>query len=89
MMRRLITDGIRTDPEWNGNYTTQPRSAKLISVFYNIATNGGTLGYQITAATHEAAYKQVNDRLAAPFPLDPTTFSTCGTLRATTMQRPV
>ena len=71
MMRRLITDGIRTDPEWNnGNYTTQPRSAKLTSVFYNIATNGGTLGYQKQQLTHEAADKQVNDRLAAPFPLD-------------------
>lgn len=71
MMRRLITDGIRTDPEWNnGNYTTQPRSAKLASVFYNIATNGGTLGYQKIAATHEAADKQVSDRLAAPFTAD-------------------
>ena len=71
MMRRLITDGIRTDPEWNnGNYTTQLRSAKLTSVFYNIATNGGTLGYQKIAATHEAADKQVSDRLAAPFTAD-------------------
>ena len=71
MMRRLITDSIRTDPEWNnGNYTTQPRSAKLTSVFYNIATNGGTLGYQKIAATHEAADKQVSDRLAAPFTAD-------------------
>ena len=71
MMRRLITDGIRTDPEWNnGNYTTQPRSARLTSVFYNIATNGGTLGHQKIAATHEAADKQVSDRLAAPFTAD-------------------
>jgi homoserine O-acetyltransferase/O-succinyltransferase len=71
MTRRLITDGIRTDPEWNnGNYTNQPRSAKLTSVFYNIATNGGTLGYQKIAATHEAADKLVSDRLAAPFTLD-------------------
>jgi homoserine O-acetyltransferase len=71
MMRRLITDGIRTDPDWNnGNYTGQPRSAKFSSVFYNIATNGGTLGYQKLGPTHEAADKLVTDRLAAPFPLD-------------------
>lgn len=71
MMRRLITDGIRTDPEWNnGDYTTQPRSAKLTSVFYNIATNGGTLGYQKIAATHEAADSQVSSRLAASFTAD-------------------
>jgi homoserine O-acetyltransferase len=71
MMRRLIIDGIRTDPDWNnGNYTAQPHSAKLVSVFYNIATNGGTLGYQKIAPTHEAADKLVNDRLAAPFTAD-------------------
>jgi homoserine O-acetyltransferase len=44
MMRRLITDSIRNDPDWNnGNYTMQPRSARFASVFYGIATNGGTL----------------------------------------------
>jgi len=71
MMRRLIIDGIRTDPDWNnGSYTAQPRSTKLVSVFYNIASNGGTLGYQKIAPTHEAADKLVNDRLAAPFTAD-------------------
>ena len=30
MMRRLIIDSIRNDPEWNnGNYTRQPRSAQF------------------------------------------------------------
>jgi homoserine O-acetyltransferase/O-succinyltransferase len=30
MMRRLITDGIRNDPEWNnGNYMVQPRAARV------------------------------------------------------------
>jgi homoserine O-acetyltransferase/O-succinyltransferase len=34
IMRRLITDSIRNDPEWNdGNYTVQPRSARVASVF--------------------------------------------------------
>ena len=46
MMRRLITDSIRNDPDWNnGNYTAQPKSARFASVFYGIATNGGTLAY--------------------------------------------
>ena len=71
MMRRLITDSIRNDPEWNnGNYTTQPRSARFASVFYGIATNGGTLAYQKLAPTREAADKLLNDRLAAPFTAD-------------------
>jgi homoserine O-acetyltransferase len=71
MMRRLITDSIRNDPEWNnGNYTSQPRSARAASVFYGIATAGGTLALQKMAPTREAADKLLDTRLAAPFPLD-------------------
>jgi homoserine O-acetyltransferase len=71
MMRRLITDSIRNDPDWNnGNYTSQPRSARFASVFYGIATAGGTLAYQKNTATHEAADKLLDARLAGPFPLD-------------------
>jgi homoserine O-acetyltransferase len=71
MMRRLITDSIRNDPEWkNGNYTVQPPSARVASVFYGIATAGGTLALQKMAPTREAADKLLDTRLAAPFPLD-------------------
>jgi homoserine O-acetyltransferase len=71
MMRRLITDSIRDDSDWNnGNYTSPPRSAKFASVFYNIATAGGTLAYQKLAPTREAADKLVDERLAAPFLAD-------------------
>lgn len=71
MMRRLIIDSIRLDPDWHeGNYTTQPHSAKVASVFYGVATAGGTLAYQKLASTREAADKILNDRLAAPFPAD-------------------
>ena len=68
MLRRLITDSIRNDPEWmGGNYTVQPKSARVASVFYGIATNGGTLAYQKAAPTRERADKLLDDRLAAPF----------------------
>jgi homoserine O-acetyltransferase len=71
MMRRLIIDSIRNDPEWsNGNYTAQPRSAQVASIFYGIATAGGTLAYQKLAPTRVAADKLLKERLAAPFPLD-------------------
>jgi homoserine O-acetyltransferase len=71
MMRRLITDSIRNDPDWKGgNYTDQPRSARFASVFYGIATAGGTLAYQKLAPTHEAADKLLDDRLTAPFAAD-------------------
>jgi homoserine O-acetyltransferase len=71
MMRRMLIDAIRTDPDWNnGNYTTQPRSLKVANVFYGIATNGGSLAYQKLAPTRELADKLVDDRLAAPFTAD-------------------
>jgi homoserine O-acetyltransferase len=71
MMRRLITDSIRNDPEWNnGSYTSQPHSARVASVFYGVATAGGTLALQKMAPTREAADKLLDARLAAAFPLD-------------------
>jgi homoserine O-acetyltransferase len=71
MMRRLIIDAIRNDPEWNnGDYTTQPRAARVASVFYGIATSGGTLAYQKLAPTREKADKLLDDRLGAPFTAD-------------------
>ena len=71
MLRRLIIDSIRNDPSWNnGNYTDQPRSARFASVFYSIATAGGTLAYQKLAPTREAADKVLDGRLNAAFTAD-------------------
>lgn len=71
MMRRLIIDAIRNDPEWkDGNYTTQPRSAKVASVFFAIGTSGGNIALQKAAPTREAADKLLDQRLAAPFTAD-------------------
>jgi homoserine O-acetyltransferase/O-succinyltransferase len=40
MLRRLMIETIRSDPEWNnGNYTSQPRSLRLATVFFAIATS--------------------------------------------------
>ena len=75
MMRRLIIDTIRNDPEWmGGNYTTQPRSAKVVNVYFGIATSGGTLAYQQQAPTREAADKLLDSRLNAPFTADANDF---------------
>jgi homoserine O-acetyltransferase len=75
MLRRMLIETIRDDPEWNnGNYTTQPRSLRVANVFFGIATSGGTLGYQALAPTHAAADKLVDARLAAPITADANDF---------------
>jgi homoserine O-acetyltransferase len=75
MMRRLMIETIRSDPGYdNGNYTAQPRSMKLASVFYATGTNGGTLAYHKLAPTRAQADKLLDDRLAAPFRADANDF---------------
>ena len=68
MMRRLIIDSIRNDPEWmNGNYTKQPRSVQFASVFFSIGTSGGNHGLYKLAPTREKADALLDKRLSAPF----------------------
>jgi homoserine O-acetyltransferase len=75
MLRRMMLELIRNDPEYqDGNYTTQPRFLKLASVFYGIASAGGTLNYQKLAPTREKADQLVDARLAAPMNADANDF---------------
>jgi homoserine O-acetyltransferase/O-succinyltransferase len=71
ILRRLITESIRTDPEWlNGDYVKQPRSAQFASVFFAFATNGGDQGLYKLTPTRAKADELLNQRLAAAFPAD-------------------
>jgi len=71
MMRRMLIDAIRNDPDWNnGEYTTQPKSLRVASVFFGIATSGGSQGYYKLAPTREKADALLDARLAAPFGAD-------------------
>jgi homoserine O-acetyltransferase/O-succinyltransferase len=75
MMRRMLIDAVRNDPDWkDGNYTTQPRALRTANAFYGIATNGGSQAYQKLAPTRAAADKLLDDRLAAPFTADANDF---------------
>jgi homoserine O-acetyltransferase len=75
MLRRMMLETIRNDPDYNnGNYTTQPRFMKIASVFFGIATAGGTQHYQKIAPTNALADKLVDDRLAAPMVADANDF---------------
>lgn len=71
MLRRLITDSIRNDPDWkNGDYTQQPKSARFASAFFGIATSGGNQALYKAAPTREKADQLLDQRLAAPFTAD-------------------
>jgi len=75
MMRRIMLDTIRNDPDYNGgNYTGQPRMMKYAITAYGIASIGGTLAYQQQAPTAAKADKIVDDRLAAPITADANDF---------------
>lgn len=68
MLRRLIVDSIRRDPEWmDGNYTTQPKSALFATTYFAIATNGGNQALYKAAPTREKADAYLDARLNAKF----------------------
>ena len=75
MLRRIMIETIRNDPDYNGgDYTTQPRMMKFAISAYQIASGGGTLGYQTLAPTAAKADKLVDDRLAMPVTSDANDF---------------
>jgi homoserine O-acetyltransferase/O-succinyltransferase len=75
MMRRLMIETILADPDYkDGNYTAQPKSARIANVFYSTGTNGGDLAYLRQAPTRELADKLVDDRMKAPFTADTNDF---------------
>ncbi|MGH8689751.1 MAG: alpha/beta fold hydrolase [Burkholderiales bacterium] len=68
MMRRMIIDSVRNDPEYmNGNYTRQPRSLQFASVYFAIGTNGGNQALYKAAPTREKADQLIAQRFSAPF----------------------
>lgn len=75
MLRRMIIDAVRNDPDWKGgDYTQQPHGFRVANVFFGIATSGGTLAYQQMAPTRAAADKLLDDRLKAAFSADANDF---------------
>jgi len=75
MLRRIMLDTIRNDPDYNGgNYTSQPRMMKYAITAYGIASIGGTLAYQQQAPTAAKADKIVDERLATPITADANDF---------------
>ncbi|HMS27861.1 MAG TPA: alpha/beta fold hydrolase [Burkholderiaceae bacterium] len=68
IMRRLIIDSIRNDPDWlQGNYLQQPASLQFASAFYSMATNGGNMAMAKAANTRANADALLNAKLTEPF----------------------
>jgi homoserine O-acetyltransferase/O-succinyltransferase len=75
MLRRIMLETIRNDPDYNGgNYTAPPRMMKYAIHAYGIASAGGTLAYQMLAPTAVKADKMVDDRLATAVTADANDF---------------
>jgi len=68
MLRRLLVESIRRDPDWNGgNYASQPRGIQTLLVQFGIATSGGSQALYKQAPTREKGDALVAQRLAQPF----------------------
>ena len=68
IMRRMIIDSIRNDPDWNGgNYTSQPKSAQFALVYYQFAMNGGNQALYKAAPTREKADALLEARMKGRF----------------------
>jgi homoserine O-acetyltransferase len=75
MLRRLMLETIRNDPDYNGgNYTAPPRMMKYAVAAFGVASAGGTLGYQTLAPTAAKADSMVDERLALPVTADANDF---------------
>jgi homoserine O-acetyltransferase/O-succinyltransferase len=75
MMRKMIIDSIRLDPEWrNGNYTTKPVQGLTSALNILLWMTSSPLQWQKLAPTRDAAdafyAEQIKTRLAATDPND-------------------
>jgi homoserine O-acetyltransferase len=66
MMRRLLADSIRNDPDWQGgNYKEEPRGWRIAAVFFATGTSGGNHGHYKAGPTREKADAVVESRIQA------------------------
>ncbi|HWH42673.1 MAG TPA: alpha/beta fold hydrolase [Usitatibacter sp.] len=71
MLRRMLVESIRSDPEYmDGNYTKQPHGLQVAAAFFATATNGGNRGLYKLAPTREKGDAAVKQRMTGPFNAD-------------------
>lgn len=65
MWRKMVIDGIRSDPDWKGgDYTTVPRAALEIAADFLIIAGSAPLPMQKAQPTREAADKALQENTA-------------------------
>ncbi|HEX4329287.1 MAG TPA: alpha/beta fold hydrolase [Burkholderiales bacterium] len=68
MLRRMLTQSIRNDPEWlGGNYTTQPKNMSTHLTYFSIATSGGNQGWYSQAPSAGKGDDIIKKQIGAPF----------------------
>jgi len=68
MLRRMLTQSIRKDPEWmDGNYTAQPRNMQSHLLYFGLATIGGNQALFKQTPTAAQGDELIAKRLALPF----------------------
>ena len=75
IMRKMVINAIKDDPDWNkGFYTKQPEQFQLVYNYYNIATNGGDIAWQKQAYNTEETEKILKDKLNERVTMDTNDF---------------
>lgn len=68
LLRRMLTQSIRNDPEWNGgNYTTQPKNMQTHLTYFSLATSGGNQAFYKLAPDAQKGNDLIARQLATPF----------------------
>lgn len=71
IMRKMVIDSIKNDPDWkNGFYEKQPEQFQTVLNYYNIATNGGDIAWQVLAYNTERTEEILNNRLQQRVTMD-------------------
>ena len=68
MLRRMLTQSIRNDPDWQGgDYKTQPRNMPTHLLYFQLATIGGNQALFKQAPTSAKGDEFIAKHLATPF----------------------
>lgn len=75
IMRKMIINSIKDDPDWhNGFYTKQPEKFQTVYNYYDIATNGGDIAWQNKAYNTEKTEEILANKLKARTTMDANDF---------------